>query len=54
MWQIQAALAKLAEASGDGDGAEGYRQGAQQTLETIAGRISDPQLRESFRARVDF
>jgi hypothetical protein len=54
MWQIQAGLAQRAEATSRADEAERYRQEARQTFETIAGRISDPALRDSFMSRADF
>jgi predicted ATPase/class 3 adenylate cyclase len=54
MWQIQAGLAQQAEATSRADEAERYRQEARQTFETIAGRISDPALRDSFMSRADF
>jgi class 3 adenylate cyclase/tetratricopeptide (TPR) repeat protein len=54
MLQILAALAQHAEVTGRPDEAERFRQETHQTLETIAGRIADPALQASFRARAEF
>jgi tetratricopeptide (TPR) repeat protein len=54
LWQIQATLADWAEARGEQEEATDYRQQARQNFETIAGRISDQKLRDSFVSRAGF
>jgi tetratricopeptide (TPR) repeat protein len=54
LWQIQATLADWAEATGDQEAVTDYRQQSRQNLETIAGRISDQKLQDSFLARTGF
>jgi predicted ATPase len=54
LWQIQLVLAELATVKGDTDGAELHRQEARQKFETIAGRVADIDLRNSFLAQSDF
>jgi class 3 adenylate cyclase/tetratricopeptide (TPR) repeat protein len=54
MWQILAGQAELAEARGDSEGATRYSQESRQVFEAIAGRIADPELRDSFRAANGF